>query len=427
MEQVSIGLIGKPNSGKSTFFSAATMVDVAIANYPFTTIEPNVGVAYVSSPCVCRELGVRDDPVNSMCLGGIRYVPVKLIDVAGLIPGASRGLGLGNKFLDDLRRADVIIHVVDASGSTDEEGRAVEPGSHDPVRDVEFVVREYELWMRGIIERDWARITRMTSSREALEELEGRLSGLGITSRDVREALDRLGLLGKSPYGWSDHLEEFVRELRAIAKPMLIAANKVDVPTARGNLERLRAAGFEVVPTSALSELILRKAARQGLIHYRPGDGDFEVVEGADIGPDQERALNYIRERVLGVYGNTGVQQALDRAVFGLLDMMLVYPVEDEERLTDKDGHVLPDAYLVRRGATARDLAYRVHTELGETFLYAIDVKRKARVGADHQLHENDVIKIVAAARRKRCSAAAWPEIRRPIAGAPRGSSSPRR
>jgi len=196
MEQVTVGLIGKPNSGKSTFFSAATLVDVAIANYPFTTIEPNVGVAYVSSPCVCRELGVKDDPVNSICMEGTRYVPIKLIDVAGLIPGASKGLGLGNKFLDDVRRADVIVHVVDASGSTDEEGRTVDPGSHDPLVDVEFVVREYELWMRGILEKDWPRVTRIQDSKEALGELEKRLSGLGITSKDIRRA-ERAGTPGQ--------------------------------------------------------------------------------------------------------------------------------------------------------------------------------------------------------------------------------------
>ncbi|BBE41677.1 redox-regulated ATPase YchF [Conexivisphaera calida] len=401
MEQVSIGLIGKPNSGKSTFFSAATLVDVAIANYPFTTVEPNVGVAYVSSPCVCRELGVKDDPVNSVCLDGIRYIPIKLIDVAGLIPGAARGLGLGNKFLDDVRRADAIIHVVDASGSTDEEGRIVDPGSHDPVVDVEFVAREYELWMRGILEKDWPRVTRIQDSKEALGELEKRLSGLGITSKDIRDALGRIGLLGKPSHSWSDHLDEFVHELRVLAKPMLIAANKVDLPTAARNLERLRGTGLKVVPTSAISELALRKAAKQGLIRYRPGDGDFEEVEGVTVSPEQGRALRYIREKVLKVFGGTGVQQALNAAVFELLDMIVVYPVEDEERLSDKDGHVLPDAYLVRRGSSARDLAYRVHTELGETFLHAVDVRRKMRVGADHVLKNNDVIKIVATAQRR--------------------------
>ncbi len=400
MEQVSIGLIGKPNSGKSTFFSAATLVDVAIANYPFTTIEPNVGVAYVSSPCVCRELGVKDNPVNSICVDGIRYIPVKLVDVAGLIPGASQGLGLGNKFLDEIRRADVIIHVVDASGSTDEEGRPVEPGSHDPLVDVEFVTREYELWMKGLLEKDWARITRM-DVKEALGELERRLSGLGVTSKDVREALSRAGLLGSQPSAWSRHLDVFVHELRAISKPMLIAANKVDVPAALRNLERLRATGLRVIPTSALSELVLRKAARQGLIKYAPGGGDFEVVEGAPISAEQRKALEYIRERVLRQFGGTGVQQALNASVFELLDMIVVYPVEDEDRFSDKEGRVLPDAYLMRRGSSARDLAYRIHTELGETFLYAIDAKRKVRLGAGYELRHNDVIKIVAAAQRR--------------------------
>ena len=118
---IEIGLAGKPNAGKSTFFKSATLIDVAIANYPFTTIEPNVGIAYVRTRCVCRELGID----CGKCVDGWRFIPVKLIDVAGLVPGAHEGRGLGNEFLDNLRQAEGVIHVVDASGSTDEEGNEV--------------------------------------------------------------------------------------------------------------------------------------------------------------------------------------------------------------------------------------------------------------------------------------------------------------
>ncbi|MEM4201360.1 MAG: GTPase, partial [Nitrososphaerales archaeon] len=112
-----VGIVGKPNTGKSTFFNAATLMNVPMANYPFTTIQPNYGVAYLRKDCVCKRLNVKDNPVNSVCVNGVRLIPVKLVDVAGLVPGASQGRGLGNKFLDDLRQADALIHVVDASGS----------------------------------------------------------------------------------------------------------------------------------------------------------------------------------------------------------------------------------------------------------------------------------------------------------------------
>ena len=120
-----IGIIGKSNVGKSTFFNAVTDLSVQTANYPFTTIEPNVGVAYVRIECICKEFEVQDNPVHSVCIDGIRFIPVKVIDIAGLVPGAHLGKGIGNKFLDDSRQADALIHVVDASGSTDSEGRPV--------------------------------------------------------------------------------------------------------------------------------------------------------------------------------------------------------------------------------------------------------------------------------------------------------------
>ncbi len=111
-----VGIVGKPNAGKSTFFSAATLTVVPIANYPFTTIKPNRGISYLRTRCVCRELGVQDRPRNSRCVDGERFIPVELIDCPGLVPGASTGRGLGNQFLDDLRKADALIHVIDARG-----------------------------------------------------------------------------------------------------------------------------------------------------------------------------------------------------------------------------------------------------------------------------------------------------------------------
>ena len=395
-----IGIIGKPNSGKTTFFNAATLSNAPVANYPFTTIEPNVGIGYVSSPCVCRELGVVDNPVNSKCVDGIRYVPVKLIDIAGLIPGAYKGLGLGNKFLDEIRRADALIHVVDISGSTNEEGKPVPPGSHDPLRDIEFVEKEYELWMLGIIRKDWDRLIKFHKVDDFIDGLSKRLSGLKISVDDIKEAIRRSGLEGKRPFEWKiDELMDFVKEIRRINKPIVIAANKADLPTAKENIRRVEKTGRVVIAVSAEAELLLRRAANAGLIRYRPGDSDFTIVRD-NMTTQQRKALELVREKVLKVYGSTGVQQVINEVFFNVLNCIVVYPVEDENKFTDKKGRVLPDAFIVRKGTTVRVLAEMIHTELAKGFLYAIDAKRKIRIGAEYRLRNRDVVKIVSATMR---------------------------
>lgn len=396
-----VGLIGKPNSGKTTFFNAATLGNAHVASYPFTTINPNVGVAYVTKPCVCQELEVEDNPINSKCIDGVRHIPVKLIDIAGLIPGASKGLGLGNKFLDDTRRADALIHVIDASGSTDFEGRPVASGSHDPLRDVEFVEKEYDLWVLGLLRKDWGRLIRMPKVEEVWEGIVKRLSGLGITLKDVKYAIRACKLENVKPFQWREEdLSRFVSELRKANKPVLIAANKVDLPSAREYVKKLRKSGRPVIPVSAEAELLLRRAAMSGLIRYSPGDLDFKINDPSSLTSPQLKALNLVKERVLKTYGSTGVQQAINKIYFDILQGIVVYPVEDENRFTDKKGHVLPDAYIVKKGSTARDLAYMIHTDLGKGFLYAIDAKRGLRVGADYTLQDGDVIKIVSTEAR---------------------------
>ncbi|RLE88841.1 MAG: redox-regulated ATPase YchF [Thermoprotei archaeon] len=397
---VQLGIVGKPNTGKTTFFVAATLQDARIAPYPFTTIEPNVGIGYVRFRCVCREFGVKDEPVNSACVNGWRFAPIELIDVAGLVPDAWRGRGLGNRFLDHLRRADALIHVIDASGSTDIEGRPVEPGSHDPLEDVKFLEREIDMWIYGMLEKDWRRFALTVEATGAKIEVElyKRLSGLEVREEDVAEAVGAAGLYGKRPTSWSsEDLLSFVRELRRRAKPMVIAANKADLPTARRNIERLREelkGRYVVIPTSAEAELALRRASAAGLIRYLPGDSDFEVT--GKLNERQERALEYIRRRVLKVWGSTGVQEVLNTLVFDVLGYVAVFPVADEQKLSDSKGRVLPEVYLMRRGSTARDLAYAIHTELGEKFIAAVDVRTRRRLGADAPLEHRSVIRIVA-------------------------------
>jgi ribosome-binding ATPase YchF (GTP1/OBG family) len=199
------------------------------------------------------------------------------------------------------------------------------------------------------------------------------------------------------PTQWGD--EEFLAlatELRKASKPILLALNKADLAPP-GAIDRLRKLGAVAVPTSASSELALRKAAEAGLVRYEPGDPDFTVVDEAKLSPAQRKGLEHIREHVMKPFGGTGVQQLLEKAVFEHLDRIVAFPVEDETHATDKEGRVLPDAHLLKRGATARDLAFKVHTDLGKHFVRAIDARKKRVVGAEHALESGDVIRIVAA------------------------------
>ncbi len=399
-----IGLIGKTNVGKSTLFAAITLAPVEIANHPFTTIKPNIGVGYVRRKCVHVELGLPGcNPRTGMCIRGNRFIPVKIMDVAGLIPGASMGRGLGNKFMDDLRQADILIHVVDASGSTDLEGNPVNPGSIDPVEEAELIQREVDEWFKNVVLRIWEnKISKhIYTVKEPIDYLTQSLSGLSIRKQHVVEAISKAGLEGKKLRDWKrEDVEEFAKLLRRISKPIIIAANKIDIPVAEENVKRLkRVFGNKyVVPVSGLAEYILRKAALNKYIEYLPGDPDFKILDKTRLSEKQLRVLELIREKVLRKYGSTGVQELINRAVFDILGLIVVYPVEDHKRYTDHYGNVLPDAYLVPKGTTARQLAYMIHTELGKTFIYAINAKTGERIGEDYVLKDNDVIKIVAAA-----------------------------
>ncbi len=398
-----VGLIGKTNVGKSTLFAAITLAPVEIANHPFTTIKPNMGVGYVRRRCVHVELGLpKCDPRTGMCINGYRFIPVKIMDVAGLIPGAHKGRGLGNKFMDDLRQADALIHVVDASGSTDLEGNPVSPGTSDPLEEAKLIQFEVDEWYKNVILRIWEnRISRhIYTVKEPIEYLTQNLSGLSIKKHHVIKALKDTGLNDKPLKNWRrEDVESLALSLRRISKPILIAANKIDLGPAEENVKRLKEFFGEkyVVPVSGLAEYILRKAALNKYVEYLPGDPDFKILDADKLTSKQKHVLEIIREKVLRKYGSTGVQELINRAVFDILDLIVVYPVEDHRKYTDHYGNILPDAYLVPRGTTARELAYMIHTDLGKTFLYAINAKTGERIGEDHVLNDNDVIKIVAA------------------------------
>lgn len=390
-----IGIVGKPNVGKSTFFCAATMADVEMANYPFTTIEANKGVAYLRAPCPCKELGVECEPNNSACVDGVRLIPVELLDVAGLVPDAWQGKGLGNQFLDDLRQADALINLVDASGSTDIEGNPVDVGANDPVADVEFLENEIDRWIAGIIGKGFDRIARQahlqgTKIETALHE---RLTGLAVSEAQILVALREIKPPA-NPLDWGeDVILALASAVRRHSKPMLVAMNKADIAPVE-NLDRLSASGRDCVPTMAESELALRRASKAGLLKYLPGDDKFSIAENSGLNEGQRKALGYISQN-MNRFGGTGVQTCLERAAYGMLDLIVCYPVEDEGKLTDHDGRVLPDAFLLRRGANAKDLAYKVHSDLGDGFIRGVNARNKRVIGHDHRLEDGDIIKIV--------------------------------
>lgn len=398
-----LGVVGKPNTGKSTFFSAATLAAAEIANYPFTTIKPNRGVGYVRTKCVHEEFGVKDNPKNSICVDGARLVPVELIDIAGIVPGAWEGRGLGNQFLDEIRRADALIHIIDASGSTDCEGKSCKPGEHDPLEDVQFFEKEITMWMVTILKKDWPRISRTAEQdkKGIAHHLEDRLTGLSIRKQLVNEAIRKAGLNIDKPATWTDEdFYRFVDTLRRISKPMLIVANKIDLPTAKANVERMKNLDYIVIPASAEAELALRRAAEKGLIDYKPGDSDFKIANPEKLSAGQIKGLEQIKEKILKTNGSSGIQEAINTAYFKLLDMITVYPVEDVEHLSDHNGRVLPDTYLVPRGTTAHQFAYVIHSELGDNFLYAVDARDKRRIGEDAVLKDREVISIVSTNKR---------------------------
>ena len=372
------------------------------ANYPFTTIEPNVGVAYARVKCVCREFGVQDNPVHSMCIDGNRFIPIKLVDVAGLVPGAHTGKGLGNKFLDDARQADALVHIVDASGTTDSQGRPVPAGTGDPMFDIEFVEEEFDLWLAALVGRDWGKNAREAEGLgQKLEQMFAkRLSGLAISEPVIASAIHASGLAMKKPVSWTEEdILAFCKILRVKAKPFVIAANKADLPSAEANVKKMKAVGLEVVPCASEAEALLRKASKKGVLHYLPGDSSFDVKPNIALNAPQQKALDIVKI-LMQKYGSTGVQEAINIACFKLLRMVAVYPVEDEFKLADKKGNVLPDVRLLPEGSTARDLAQTVHADLAKGFLYGVDARTKQRVGADHPLKSGDVIKIVSATSR---------------------------
>ncbi len=401
---IKIGIIGKTNTGKTTFFNSSTLSSDEISTYPFTTKKSSTSVGYAITLCVHPEFNVIDNPNNSRCEDGWRYIPIELIDLPGLIKDAWKGKGLGNQFLSIASQSDALLHVVDASGSIDATGKITETGSGDPVSDFADIEEELNMWYQKIFEGNRDRLQKIIKSDDdhvdALTEL---YQGVGVKRNHVKEALKTSGLEEKDieNYDMQDS-KKFASYLRKISKPTLIVANKIDVEGAGKNFERLRERYNDmiVIPASADSELTLRRAEQKNLIKYSPGSEKFDILQTNELNQKQKEALNFIQSDIMGEYMRTGVQFAINVTVFKLLKMNSVYPVASPEKLSDKKGRVLPDLVLLKDGATVTDLAKEIHSDLTKGLLYAKDLRYNLRVPTNYQLRDRDVICLISASKK---------------------------
>lgn len=405
MHMIKIGLIGKTNTGKTTFFNSATLDTAEISNYPFTTKQPNVGNANAITLCVHKEFDVQDSPKNSRCINGWRFIPVDLVDLPGLIKGAWEGKGLGNQFLSVAAQSDALLHIVDASGSIDASGKIAEPGTGDPVADIGDIEEELVMWYLKLFEGNHDKISRAVNSGvDTISAIADVFRGIGVRDEHVRYALENNNLFGIrfDDFG-PQQSKDFCWSLRDVSKPTLIVANKVDLPSASESFRRIREQYKDmiVVPCSADAELTLRRAESRGLIHYIAGDERFEIKDQSGLNDKQKWALNFIRKDILGEYMRTGVQFAINVAVFKLLRMNAVYPVADANRMADKYGNILPDVYLMKSGATVEDLARDIHSELAKGLLYALDIRDGLRLPTNYHLKDRDVVSIISTKKKK--------------------------
>ena len=390
-----IGLVGKPSCGKSTFFKSSTLAEALIASYPFATIKPNHGIAHVKIDCIEKEFETKCNPQKGYCVNGNRFVPIELMDVAGLVEGASEGKGIGNQFLDDLTSADAFIHIVDISGETDAEGK--ETKNYSPINDIKMLEKELDLWYLGILKKAWKALSKNIQIGKAdfSKSIAKQFSGLKVNEDDVRTVIIKGDFDVEKCSKWNDStILNFAHDLRHISKPMIIAANKIDRPASKENLEKLKSAypELKIIPCSADSELALREANRAELIEYIPGESDFKILK--ELNEKQKEALENIKKNVLETYGSTGVQKVLNNVIFDLLKYIAIFPAS-ANKLGDSKGNILPDCFLLPENSTALDFAYFLHSDFGDNFIKAVNARTKQAVGKDYKLKHRDALEIM--------------------------------
>ncbi|KAF2689146.1 P-loop containing nucleoside triphosphate hydrolase protein [Lentithecium fluviatile CBS 122367] len=404
-----IGLVGKPSSGKSTTLNSLTDATSKVGNFPFTTIDPQRAIGYLQIECACKRVGVseRCKPNYGSCVNGRRSVPIELLDVAGLVPGAHMGKGLGNRFLDDLRHADALVHVVDVSGTTDAEGKATR--GYDPSQDIVWLRSEIVRWIQGNLMDKWGSIKRRHVAIKAttVETLQNQFSGYGSTAAVVARCLDRLAL--KQPLqDWTDDtIERVVNAFTDEKFPTIIALNKIDHPDADKNIAKI-AKMYDpktLVLTSAISEVFLRKLAKQGFIRYTEGsefvDTREDLIEagnpdGGGLKPLDDKLatrIENLKDMVLYRFGSTGVVQVLSRAA-ELLGLVPVFPVRNIHSFTSGSASstaAFRDCVLVKKGSTVGDVYRKV---MGDAPMAYVEREGGVRVAEDDlvTVGKNDIL-----------------------------------
>ncbi|MFW6249327.1 MAG: TGS domain-containing protein, partial [Bacteroidota bacterium] len=195
---------------------------------------------------------------------------------------------------------------------------------------------------------------------------------------------------------WTDdQIMEFTKKLRKESKPIVIAANKMDLSTSERNIKILKEKHPDliIVPVSAESELALKEADKHKIIEYLPGSDDFKILEQDKLNEKQSKALSLIKT-LLDKYSSTGVQEILEKSVFCVLSYIAIFP-GGVNKLADSQGNVLPDCFLMPPMSTTLDFAYKLHSDFGDKFIKAIMVKTKTMVGKEHKLKHRDVVEIV--------------------------------
>ncbi len=387
---IRIGLIGKPNAGKSTLFTALTDVPVDIANYPFTTVKPNLGMSFIKVSCPEKEIGKKCKPREGTCVDGVRHVPVEIIDVPGLIEGASEGKGMGNEFLDNLRNSDALIHIFDPLDSSELPGvRDLNPEELN--NSMHATENEIMDWFSDRIFRDWEKFARKCdASGDRIESsLYTKLASFGLSEKDIASVLSDEFFPGKLSLWDKGDAKKFASVVFKKIKPIVRVANKADL-LSEDQLQVMHDKYSDITLVSAEYELALTRAFSSKIIDRT--ETNFSISDSAT--PKQREALEKIRK----FFANRGVSRAydiLEKISKDWLHHIVVFPVYDESSWTDKSGNVLPDAFLMPLGSTALDLAYKIHTQIGEGFIRAIDARTHRVVGRDHVLSDGDIIRIV--------------------------------